>query len=49
MWRKAQLDEELTKEQFLEDLKHLQAWLGDRPRTRLSWLLSVMEWAQGNH
>jgi len=50
MWRKEQLDQELTWEEFEQDLEHLKAWLGKtRPRTRLGWLLAVHEWANGNH
>lgn len=48
-WTRQQLDEEITWEQFQEDLEHYFAWCAKHKRSRMSWLSSLTRWASGNH
>ena len=51
MWRKEELDREMTWEEFQARMLagDLAPWIGKRPRSLRSWLYSVQSWAQGDH
>lgn len=45
---KAYLAQELTTEEFRRELDQFWAWVSKRPRSRLSWLMSMADWARGD-
>lgn len=47
MRKKPNLEEELTYDEFLDELEEMKMWISKRTRRRASWYWSVVDYCEG--